>query len=102
MEGFSLNVNGIGGNDTPPRKKEVSVVWECQDHINLDYKVVVLRTEPYRGLLTVAFKGGVFYTYPVPISFDAQYGVDMDDYLYWADLASEVTQAHERLQGESK
>ena len=101
MEGFSLNVNGIGGNDTPP-KKEVSVVWECQDNINPDYKVVVLRTEPYKGLLTVSCKDKVFYTKPVSITFDAQYGVDIGDYTSWGGLACEVTQAHERLQSGDK
>jgi hypothetical protein len=98
MEGFSLNVNGIGGNDPTPPKKEVSVVWECQDSINPDYKLVVLRTEPYKGLLTVSCKDKVFYTHPVPISFDAKYGIDMGDYESWGHLACEVTQAHERLQ----
>lgn len=78
---------------------DVQVVWECQDRTNPSYKAVVIRTSPYRGMLTVAFNGKVFHTEIVPVRFDAQYGPDTDDMAIWAQRADEVVSMDEARHG---
>lgn len=75
---------------------EEQVLWECQDQMNPHYKVKVVRMSPYRGQLSVFFKGNPFYSEIVPVKFDAQFGPDFEDMNEWAYTACIVTQRHEK------
>jgi hypothetical protein len=74
---------------------EEQVLWECQDQLNPHYSLKVIRTSPYKGLLTVSFKGDVFQSVEVPVQYDAAYGVDFGDMELWGQLACKITQEHE-------
>lgn len=74
---------------------EEQVLWECRDNLNPDYYLKVIRVSPYKGSLTVLFKGEVFYTEAVPVRFDAQFGPDFEDMNEWSYTGCVVTQKHE-------
>ena len=74
---------------------EEQVLWECQDQMNPNYFLKVVRTSPYKGKLTVAYKNEVFYTEIVPVRYDAQFGPDFEDMNEWSYTACAVTQRHE-------
>lgn len=78
---------------------KVSTLWESIANFNPGYKVTVLRTAPYKGMLIIAYEGKVFYTKPVGLSFDGQFGIPFEDLKSWWKLSDEVVIAHESLQG---
>jgi hypothetical protein len=79
--------------------KKEEVLWESIDKWDPNYKVKVIRMEPYVALLKVSYKGKVFFQQTVHIAYDAKYGIDYSDLESWAFHACEATQAHERTHG---
>lgn len=71
------------------------ILWACQDQMNPNYYLQVVRTSPYKGELRLSFKGNIFYTEQVRVNFDAQFGPDFYDLEGWAHRACQITQAHE-------
>jgi hypothetical protein len=71
------------------------VLWECQDQMNPDYRLKVVRMSPYRGQLSVFFKDNPFFTVEVPVMFDAKFGVDFSDMEQWGMIACKATQEDE-------
>jgi hypothetical protein len=74
---------------------EEQILWECQDQMNPHYYLKVIRLSPYKGLLTVSFKGDVFHKQEVPVMYDAKFGADYSDMNQWSMIACQVTQDHE-------
>ena len=71
------------------------VIWECEDHLNPDYSVKVIRKGPYRAWLKVLFKKKVFHTEEVSVSYDALYGPDLIDIDAWGQRAAALVDEDE-------
>jgi hypothetical protein len=51
------------------------------------FTIKVIWIAPYRGKLTIADEVTVLYREPVTLSYNAQFGPDVDDVLSWQDSA---------------
>lgn len=80
------------------RKKPVvqaeDVIYEGHDAWYPDYALKVIRFDANKGVLTVSFKGEVFYQEYVPLDNGAQFGPSIDNCHYWGSVAVCLTDKH--------
>ena len=70
------------------------IVYQETDHIYPQYSFKVVRIKPYIGQLTVMHNGDVFCTQTVEISYDAKYGIDLENLELWARTAVTASDDH--------
>ena len=60
------------------------IVWKST--LDDRYEIVVSRTSPYQGLLTITDAGETIFSREVGLMFNAQFGSDMDDVADWQEI----------------
>jgi hypothetical protein len=63
------------------------IVWNST--LDDRYKVVVTRTAPYQGDLTISEAGKVLHSQIVGLMYDAIFGPDIADVVAWKQIAIE-------------
>jgi hypothetical protein len=70
---------------TPPAENEV---WTSL--LDDRFLCQVVRTEPYLGKLAISEEGVVLYVEEVGLSYNAQFGPDVEDVRMWQERCVEV------------
>jgi hypothetical protein len=63
------------------------IVWSSL--LDQLYRVVVTRTEPYQGELTIAVGDSILHAQPVELTHNALLGCEADDVRDWVQLAAD-------------